>query len=345
MNNLRLVLALALAVIWLLVLLPFHLVALVALKFGLRFPAGRIPVLFHKGLLLLFGVRCHISHSLPKDRPLLLVSNHVSWLDIVVLGSIAPLRLDAKSDMKSWPIFGQLAQLQRTVFVERGHRRGSAIQASEIAERMVLNEVMVLFPEGTTTDHNRIEPFKTSLFEAAKLALKESEVDHATVQPVAIHYTHLHGLPLSRAERPHVSWPGEIGLGESILPLVRTGALDVHVKLGAPVLFDANTHSKSVAAATRGTIEAMLDPSQGGRTALRHAEIDLCDAHAKRPKTISRQARRQKGLHQDLWLPDERLRFHAYERRAGSRWLCAHRHDGRRRSGAAEHMPHPREGG
>ncbi|EFL88373.1 1-acyl-sn-glycerol-3-phosphate acyltransferase [Ahrensia sp. R2A130] len=263
MAQLRLVLALTLAVIWLLLLLPFHLVALLLLKFGLRFPAGRMPVLFHKGLLFLFGVRCHVSNKMPKDRPLLLVSNHVSWLDIVVLGSIAPLSFVAKSDMKSWPVFGQLAQLQRTVFVERGDRRGSAIQAGDIAERMVLNEVMVLFPEGTTTDHNRIEPFKTSLFEAAKLALKESEVDHATVQPVAIHYTHLHGLPLTRAERPHVSWPGEIGIGESILPLVRVGALDVHVKLGEPVVFDASTHRKRVAATTREAIEAMLDPSRG----------------------------------------------------------------------------------
>ncbi|MEM1318586.1 MAG: lysophospholipid acyltransferase family protein [Pseudomonadota bacterium] len=262
MAQVRLVLALVLAAVWLFALLPFHLVALVLLKFGLRFPAGRIPVVFHKGLLKLFGVRCHVSNRMPKDRPLLLVANHVSWLDIVVLGSIAPLSFVAKSDMKSWPIFGQLAQLQRTVFVERGDRRGSAIQAGEIAERMVLNEVMVLFPEGTTTDHNRIEPFKTSLFEAAKLALKESAVDHATVQPVAIHYTHLHGLPLSRAERPHVAWPGEIGLGESLLPLVRTGALDVHVKLGEPVVFDKSTHRKKVAAETRATIEAMLDPSQ-----------------------------------------------------------------------------------
>lgn len=259
--NVKLVLKLAVAVLMLLLLLPFHLLALAVAKRGHTRFAGILPVVFHKILLFLFDIRIDLDGKLPKERPLLLVSNHVSWLDIVILGAVTPLSFAAKSEMKSWPVFGSLAKLQRTVFLDRNRRSTAGRQASDIAQRMTAHEIIVLFPEGTTTDGNQLAPFKTPLFEAAKIALKESPVETALVQPISIAYSHFHGLPIGRAERPHISWPGEIGLGESLIPLFREGALDVSVRIGTPIMLTEQSNRKIIAKDTAASIRSMLDSS------------------------------------------------------------------------------------
>ncbi len=252
--TLRLLVASVLVGAALLVLLPLQTLTLILLPGR----SGLLPVIFHRIILRVFGVRLLLEGKMVRERPLLIVANHVSWLDIAVLGSVAPLSFVAKSEMASWPLFGRLAKLQRTVFIKRDERRSSGDQANVIAERMTAREIMVLFPEGTTSDGNALLPFKTPLFEAAKLALADSPVEEAVVQPVAIHYTRLHGLPLGRARRPHVAWPGDIGLLESLVPIVMTGALDVVVKIGDPIRLMENSNRKVVAAQAHSSIRQML---------------------------------------------------------------------------------------
>lgn len=250
----RLVVVLSLAVLTVFVLLPFQLLGI------LMWPwlAGRVPILFHKILTWLIGVRIHTSGKMSGSRPLLIVSNHVSWLDIPVLSTLGPLSFVAKAEMAGWPFFGQLAWLQRTIFVKREARRRSGDQANAIADRLSAKDIIVLFPEGTTSDGHQMVPFKTPLFEAARFALVTSDQDHAVVQPVAIDYTRLHGLPLGRQWRQRVAWPGEVGLGEHLLPLIEKGALDVTVHFGEPILFTAQSKRKEVAAQARASIRAML---------------------------------------------------------------------------------------
>ena len=246
----------------LLFLVPFQLLGLLLARFNSYWLATRVPVLFHRCILFFFGVRLTVDGKLARDRPLLLVSNHVSWLDIVVLSAVAPLSFVAKSEMRNWPFFGSLARLQRTVFIDRDRSRTAGIQAGEIADRMSIKEIMVLFPEGTTSDANRLLPFKTPLFEAAKIALADATTPHAFVQPVAINYTALHGLPLGRAGRPHVAWPGEVGLAESLFSIVRTGALDVTVHISVPIAFDQNSNRKIVAAQSAEAIRTMISAAR-----------------------------------------------------------------------------------
>ena len=260
-GTLRIIFVFAIAAVVLLMLLPWQLLALLFVRLGFAGVGGIVPVIFHRLILILFGVKVHINGKYPEHRPLLIVANHQSWLDIVVLGSTAPLSFVAKYDMASWPIFGQLAKLQRTVFVKRERRRESSKQAGEIADRMTAREVMVLFPEGTTTDGNKVAPFKTPLFQAAKLALADSPVETASVLPVAIEYNRLHGLPIGRSQRPHVAWPGEVGLAESLLPLIREGALDVVVHVGESLTIDDTSDRKLIAAQAASSIRNMLDSS------------------------------------------------------------------------------------
>lgn len=257
-GNLRLALIFPAIAVWLLLLVPAQIAALVLVRLGWRGPSQLIPVVFHRGLLQLLGIRLKTRGKLSAKRPLLIVANHSSWLDIVILGAVNPLSFVAKSEMENWPLFGSLARLQRTIFIKRDKRRTAGEQANAIASRMTDREIMVLFPEGTTSDGNSLYPFKTPLFEAAKLALADSSQDTAAVQPCAICYSHIHGLPINRAERPHVAWPGDVGLGESLLRILRTGALDVVVCFAQPIKLDRDSNRKVVAAEAASSIRTML---------------------------------------------------------------------------------------
>ena len=275
-GNIRVAAIFAGMVAFLIVFLPIQFVALVLARFGILWPSGIIPLLFHRWVLKISGIRLKVDGRFVQHRPLLIASNHVSWLDIVVLGAVAKLSFIAKSEVLSWPVFGKLAQLQRTVFIKRERRRDSSNQADTIAQRLSQKEIMVLFPEGTTTDGNQLDPFKTALFEAARIALVASDLKQALVQPIAIRYSRLHGLPIGRAERPHVAWPGEIGLGESLIPLLRTGALDVTVHIGEAIPFDEHSNRKQISAKAHQSIRSMLTGK---------SRSTLIDAEDKEPLT------------------------------------------------------------
>jgi len=116
----------------------------------------------------------------------------------------------------------------------------------------------VRIPEGTTSDGHELCPFKTPLFEAARFAVVASDHDHALIQPVALDYSHLHGLPIARQWRQHIAWPGDVGLAESLLPLIRKGALDVTIHCGEPIIFTADSKRKIVAQQSRQSIRALL---------------------------------------------------------------------------------------
>ena len=133
--------------------------------------ARRIPVVWHRLALWLVGVRVNVRGRRPDQHPLLIVSNHISWADILVLGSVMPLCFIAKSEMTAWPGINWLAWMQRTVFVRRDDRRDSKRQADTIAARLLEGDAMVLFAEGTTGDGVRLRPFKSALFGAVHAAL------------------------------------------------------------------------------------------------------------------------------------------------------------------------------
>lgn len=123
----------------------------------------RLPNFFHRVVACLFGFRIRTVGQMHEGRPLLLVANHTSWSDIVVLSAVGPVSFIAKSEVRDWPVFGMFAVLQRTVFVERERRGKTGEQTSEIARRLATDDAMVLFAEGTTSDGNRVLPFKTAL--------------------------------------------------------------------------------------------------------------------------------------------------------------------------------------
>src|SRR5881394_3723509 len=201
-----------------LVLIPVQWLA-VALKRPLR---RRIPVLYHRFVCRLLGVRVRTSGAPVDARPLLIVANHSSWLDISIITSLAPVVFVAKSEIARWPFFGLLAKLQRTVFVERDRRHKTGEVNAQIAQRLAEGDPVLLFGEGTSSDGNRVLPFRTALIGAARDALAAAgHVRRVWIQPLSIAYTSLHSFPLGRQHRPVVAWYGDFALGPHLIGVLR----------------------------------------------------------------------------------------------------------------------------
>ncbi|WP_307233148.1 lysophospholipid acyltransferase family protein [Pararhizobium capsulatum] len=224
-----------------------------------------LPRTWHRLACRLIGIRVTVHGTPDRQRPLMLVSNHASWKDILVLGSIADVVFVAKSDVKSWPVFGLLARLQATIFVQREQKRTTGNQVNEIGQRMAAGEVVVLFPEGTTSDGNRLLEIKTSLFGGAAAAVPLSPTGMVHVQPMAIAYTGLHGMPMGRFHRPLAAWPGDIGMLPHLIDVLKEGAVDVDVIYGEQINYTADSNRKLVSREIEKRMRDMLSLKLRGR--------------------------------------------------------------------------------
>ena len=183
-----------------------------------------------------------------EQRPLLLAANHISWADILVIGSLFDVSFIATSDLAGWPIIGFLSKLQHTVFIERERKRKSGEQASEIARRLAAGPADGAVCRRHDGDGNMILPFKSSLFGAAGMAIDEHTADKVFIQPVAIAYTRVNGMPMGRQHRALVSWIGDAkGSWPTSSVSCREGAVDVELHFGEPIEFNAASKRKDVA--------------------------------------------------------------------------------------------------
>lgn len=220
--------------------------------------ARHFPHWYHKRVCRLLGIRLHIDGTLSHDRPVLLIANHTSWLDIPVISAVAPVSFVAKSEVGGWPLMSSLARLQRSVFVDRQRRTAVGTTANEILSRLEQGDKIVLFAEGTSSDGNRVLPFKTSLFAAAKPSSKAGDpqsILDADVQILAVAYTHLHGIPLGHTGRARlIGWYGDMDLVSHAWDLLQAGPLDVHISIGAPKALDTFSDRKELARQTEAEL-------------------------------------------------------------------------------------------
>jgi 1-acyl-sn-glycerol-3-phosphate acyltransferase len=234
----------------------------ISLKLGL--PSRRwIPVLFHRICATMFGLHVNVRGQPASQRPLLLVANHSSWLDITVLTSILPAVFVAKSEIAGWPLFGLFARLQRSVFVDRARRQATRDVNRTIASRLAEGDPVVLFGEGTAGDGNRVLPFRSALLGALRDAVGND--GRGWVQPVSIAYTRLHGLPMGRQHRPFAAWYGDMDLLPHLIGVLREGALDVDVTFGVPFEVGSEVDRKSLAHTTEHSVRRMTAHALAGR--------------------------------------------------------------------------------
>ncbi len=225
---------------------PLMVLQWVLVKTGAGF-ARRLPHLYHRGVARLLGLGIAVVGTPVASGPCLMAANHSSWLDIVVLSAVAPVSFVSKREVGSWPIFGTFARLQRTVFIDRTRRSATGQFRDEMQSRLASGDTLVLFPEGTSSDGNRVLPFKSALMGAAERTVGADE-HHVPVQPVTVAYTGLQGLPMGRARRPFFTWYGDMDLAPHLWEALKLGPVDVTVVLHEPVTVDDCGSRKALAA-------------------------------------------------------------------------------------------------
>ncbi len=229
----------AIYVLFTLALIPVQAVALI-----LRLPLSRrIPLWYHRICCRLLGIRLEVFGRRSRTRPTLFVANHSSYLDIAIYGALIPGSFVAKSEVAGWPLFGLLAKLQRSVFVDR-RVRTSHLQATALGQRLEAGDSMILFPEGTSDDGNHILPFKSALLSVAEFRAKGEPL---TVQPVSLTYSRVDGVPIGRHLRPFYAWYGDMDLLGHAAELVGLGRLTVTVSFHPPVTIDEFGSRKALA--------------------------------------------------------------------------------------------------
>lgn len=203
-----------------------------ALTMLLRGPYRHMAQWYWKAVLRVVNIRVEVKGTLADQRPLVLVSNHTSYLDIVILGSVVRGAFVAKSEVASWPGFGTIAKLGRTVFVDR-KRTAAARQRDELVRRLVtVREPLIFFPEGTSNDGNRVLPFKSTLFTVAE---KPLEGEAVWVQPVSLAYVKLDDMPMRYGWRPFYAWYGGMDLAPHLWQVLGKGRATVTVEFHRPV--------------------------------------------------------------------------------------------------------------
>ncbi len=229
----------ALLLLWTLLLLPAQAGAL-----AVRSPlAKKLPVLYHRVNCRIIGIAVEVTGTPSAVAPTLIVANHTSYLDIIVLSALKPVSFVAKHEVASWPLFGMLAKLQRSVFVVRRASR-SAAHRDDIALRLAEGDDLVLFPEGTSNDGNRVLRFNSTFF-----AVADQDVDGQplTVQPVSIAYNALGNLPMRRSMRPFFAWYGDMDLPSHLWAALTLAPFGVRVVFHPPLTRESFGSRKAMA--------------------------------------------------------------------------------------------------
>jgi 1-acyl-sn-glycerol-3-phosphate acyltransferase len=200
-------------------------------------------------LLECLGIELVVHGQPPVSGPMLLVANHISWLDIVVMHSVRHCRFVSKSDVRSWPVIGALATGAGTLYIERRSRRDAMRVVNHMVQALRAGAVLAVFPEGTTGDGVQLLPFHANLIQAAISA-------QAPVQPLALHFVNpITGLP---SDAP--SYLGDETLVGSIWRTLSARGLVAVVSLGEPQRANGRDR-RAWAADLRLTIAALWQAS------------------------------------------------------------------------------------
>lgn len=231
------------------------LVQAAALKRNWRL-SHHMPVLFHRLVLKLLRVRVRIEGAPDNDRPLLIVSNHLSWLDIVVIGSAFPVSFIAKAEVGTWPVIGTFARMQRSVFIDRTRRTATRDAHATMTERLAGGDPLVLFAEGTTSDGHRVLPFRSALIGAATSVAEEAGA--ARIQPLTVAYPGRAGseTPLPG---PDLAWHGDMDLLPHLKDVIAGPPIEAVLSFGAAEAIGAEADRKVLARDLETAIAARYD--------------------------------------------------------------------------------------
>lgn len=205
----------------------------------------RAVIAWSREMLARLGVALQVQGQAPVQGPMLLVANHISWLDIAVLHACCYCRFVSKADVRHWPILGAVATGIDTLYIERESRRDAMRVVHHIKDSLLAGDVVGIFPEGTTSDGAGVLPFHGNLLQAAISA-------HAPVLPVGLCYSETATGQRSTA----VSYVGDESLVGSIWRTLAAPPLQVSVTFGLPQHCDGRDR-RAWAADLRQAVEAL----------------------------------------------------------------------------------------
>jgi len=243
------------------ILVPYMILA-VPLQFAitrLNLPFWNLlPRLFHKLATVFLGLRITVLGRPQTGQPVLLVSNHISWTDIIAIGSVADLTFVAKSEIGAWPVVGFMASMQKTIYVDRTRRSDAKRTSHEMAERLAAGGAVMLFAEGQSDIGTHVLPFRSALVGAAQKAMMQAGAKNVAIQPMTIAYTKLQGLPVSRNERSMIAWIKSKSISENIHEILTGGIKDVTIAFGDPVPLSETDDRKAVTRRCETEVRKML---------------------------------------------------------------------------------------
>lgn len=200
-------------------------------------------------LLHVLGIRVRASGPAPREREAAMIAaNHITWVDIFVVLSVRPSRFIAKSEIRDWPIAGWIAARSGTLFIRRERRRDTARINGEVHEALSQGDCVGLFPEGTTTEGDRLLRFHTSLFEPAI-------ANAATIHPAAIRYEHADGSPC-RA----VAYADDTAFLESFGRVIGLRDVVAHLGFAEPIQPAAGLDRRAAARLAHERVARLLAP-------------------------------------------------------------------------------------
>lgn len=251
-----------------------------AIRLGL--PLQRmLPHHYHRFVCRLFGVRISV-RGRPARGGVLIAANHTGWLDIPIFSAVWPVSFVSKAEVNRWPFFGTLARMQRSVFVRR-ERSQTLANRETIRQRLLGGDALVIFPEGTSSDGNRVLPFKSALLSAAEISLggDAGAAAQVPVQPVSVAYTAVYGIPMGRENRPLFAWYGDMELVSHLWEALKTGPIDVIVEFHPVTTVEKAGGRKNLAAHCEAVVRKGLVAALSGRPATPSAPIDHPAAHSR----------------------------------------------------------------
>lgn len=225
----------------------------VATRFPGAQPATRLAInrAWSLEMLRLCGMKLIVHNDQARlDSGVLVVGNHVSWIDIHVVNAWRPTPFVSKAEIRNWPIIGWLAQQLGTVFIHREKRSDAKRIVHELAERLVQGELMCVFPEGTTSSGAALLPFHANLFQAAVSA-------SCPVQPICLFYEDADGL---QSIAP--AYIGDLTLAESLNAMLRAAPLTAHLYVCDALAPGAER--RVLASEARAAIELAMQRVRGG---------------------------------------------------------------------------------
>ncbi len=212
--------------------------------------SSRITCWWHRRVLAALGIRLRVTGQ-ALDTHCLYLANHLSWLDIHVIGSQLPVRFLSKAEVRQWPIFGWLASRAGTLYIPRGSKHAAARASHIMQQALTTGQSVVLFPESTTSDGN-IKRFHSRLMQSAIDA-------NCPVQALALRYPNTDGGPVHDA----VLYIGDIHFMQSVNNILRADAIVAELNFLDSVP-SQNNNRDQLARWAETSIRAVLEPNTTG---------------------------------------------------------------------------------